>query len=337
MAAEFDALLTRYLGEYLPGDLDVSGHTISSYCTTFKLLLKYCAEHEGIPTRRISMSVFSDDLICRFLHWLATERGNSNATINQRLFAIRAFFRYAQQEMPQYFLQFGKILCLKKRPAPKPAVGYVDEGSIKSLLKEPDVSTKTGRRDMVLLCVMYDTGARVSEISDLSVRDVRLDVPAKIRLFGKGRKIRDVPILPKTAELLKNYMHENRMLTFEKSDFPLFPNRVGQRLTRAGIAYILKKYANNNISTVDGLPVSPHVIRHTKAMHLLQAGVNIVYIRDLLGHVDLKTTEVYAKADLEMKRKALEEGSLTTTNAIPEWQRDPDMLTWLEDLARPKK
>jgi site-specific recombinase XerD len=282
------------------------------------------------------MSIFSDDLICRFLGWLEIERGCSNATINQRLFTIRAFSRYAQQEMPQYFLQFGRILHMRKRHTTKPQVGYVDEDSIKKIFQNPDTTSKNGRRDLVLLCLLYDTGARVSEITDLSVRDVRLDTPAKIRLFGKGRKSRDVPILPKTSAMLKNYMQENLMLDAGKNNYPLFANRLGQRLTRAGVAYILQKYVMD-LKTVDGLPISPHVIRHTKAMHLLQSGVSIVYIKDLLGHVDLKTTEVYARADLEMKRKALEKGDSVSPAVAPVWKTDSNLLTWLEELANPKQ
>lgn len=336
MTADFDTLITKYLSNYLPCQIEVSENTISSYCTTFKLLLKYCREHENFPSKKIEMSVFTDDLIFRFLQWLETERGASNATINQRLFAIRSFFRYAQLETPQLFLNYSKILNMPKRKTTKPSVSYIDTESIKGILYAPNGASKSGRRDLTLLCVMYDTGARVSEIVNLSVRDVRLDNPAKIRLFGKGRKLRDVPILPKTTEMLKSYMHEHHLLKTEKYDEPLFFNRIGQRLTRAGVAYILQKYADG-YRTVNDSQITPHILRHTKAMHLLQAGVSIVYIKDLLGHVNISTTEVYARADIEMKRKALEAADSISPSAVSQWQQDATLLTWLEEFGRTKR
>jgi len=336
MNTNFDTLITNYLSNYLPCQIEVSENTLSSYCTTFKLLLKYSRECENFPSKNIEMSAFTDDLILRFLQWLETERGASNATINQRLFAIRSFFRYAQLETPQYFLNYSKILNMPKRKTTKPSVSYIDTESIRKILHAPDNTTKIGRRDLTLLCVMYDTGARVSEIVNLSVRDVRLDNPAKIRLLGKGRKIRDVPILPKTTEMLKQYMHENHLLKAEKYDDSLFYNRIGQRLTRAGVTYILQKYTEG-YSTVNDSPITPHILRHTKAMHLLQAGVSIVYIKDLLGHVNVATTEVYARADIEMKRKALEVVDSIAPAVASQWQQDATLLAWLEDFGKTNK
>ena len=334
MKNNFSKLLTAYLGNYLPNQIEVSKNTVSSYCDTFKLLLRYCRDEKSMRIDKFFMEDISSDLIYSFLIYLENERGCSNSTINQRLFAIRSFFKYVQTECPDIALQCSKILDIRKRRAVKPLVGYISENEMKSFLSRPDTSKKSGRRDMVLLSVMYDTGARVQEIANITVRDVRLEYPARIRLLGKGQKTREVPILPNTAGLLENYMRERDLIGSDKLSYSLFTNKQSQKLTRAGIGYIISKYSDG-ITPVGGNHVSPHVLRHTKAMHLLQAGVNLVYIKDILGHVDISTTETYAAADLEMKRKALEQAAPVTPENIPIWQQDKDLLTWLNDISKP--
>lgn len=332
---DFDRLLTTYLSEYLPVQKAVSENTISSYCTTFKLLIRYCRGVEKIHERKMDFPALTDELIIRFLQWLEDERGCSVSTRNQRLFALHSFFRYAQGQLPQYYMYFSKILSIPKKKAPKPSIGYIDLDSMEEILSGPDLDKKSGRRDAALLSLMYDTGARVSEIVNLTVRDIRLDNPAKVHLLGKGSKFRDVPILPQTKNLLHSYMRENNLLAPGKQDAPLFFNHSGEKLTRAGVTYIVKKYTEG-FTTVNNAEISPHILRHTKAMHLLQAGVNIVYIRDLLGHSDVTTTEVYARADLKMKQSALEKVQSITPADTPSWQKNPDLLIWLENFAQGK-
>jgi integrase/recombinase XerD len=195
-----------------------------------------------------------------------------------------------------------------------------------------------GRRDLVLLSLMYDTGARVQEIADLTVADVRLENPATVKVTGKGNKSRLIPLMTPTAKLIEQYMSENNLKHAAMGSYPLFQNRSHTKLTRAGIAYILNKYVEESRLLHPGnIPkvVSPHCFRHSKAMHLLQAGVNLVYIRDLLGHVSITTTEVYARADSLMKRNALENAYQTTTPSVmPVWQQNNDLLKWLKDLGR---
>lgn len=332
---DFDRLLTMYLSEYLPVQRAVSENTVSSYCTTFKLLIHYCREVEKIQERQLDFPSLSDDLVIRFLQWIEDERGCSISTRNQRLFALHSFFRYAQGQLPQYYMNFSKILNISKKKAPKPSIGYIDLDNMEKILSGPNLDKKSGRRDAALLSLMYDTGARVSEIVSLSVRDIRLDNPAKVHLLGKGSKFRDVPILPETKSLLHSYMRENNLLTPGKQDAPLFFNHSGGKLTRAGVTYIVKKYTEE-FTAVNNAAISPHILRHTKAMHLLQACVNIVYIRDLLGHSDITTTEVYARADLKMKQSALEKVRSIAPAETPSWQQNPDLLVWLENFARGK-
>jgi len=186
---------------------------------------------------------------------------------------------------------------------------------------------------------MYDSGARVQEMADISVGDFRAEPPATIKITGKGGKTRIVPLMEPTAAIVRQYICATGLTGGAKHSYPLFPNRHGGRLTRAGITYILDKCVESARTKNPGvLPevISPHCFRHSKAMHLLHAGVNLVYIRDILGHADLKTTEIYARIDGEMKRKALEEAFANTvpSGAVPLWQQDGKLLNWLQSLGR---
>jgi site-specific recombinase XerD len=228
-----------------------------------------------------------------------------------------------------------KILAIPLRRHARPTVAYLAKEELADILAQPDLRTPDGRRDAVLLSVLYDTGARVQELIDLSVGDVRLDTPAQLRLLGKGRKMRAVPLMGKTAQLLRDYIREHHLDRPEQFDRPLFQNARKQRLSRSGIRYILQKYlvkARNKRSSLNRT-VSPHTLRHTKGMHLLQSGISLDMIRDFLGHEDVKTTQIYARANLEMKRKALEKiDDSSPVQTIPCWQENKDLLDWLRSL-----
>ena len=210
-------------------------------------------------------------------------------------------------------------------------MNYLSVDEMMKILGQPDLTTSNGRRDMCFLCLMYDTGARVSEIITLKVRDIRLDVPAKVTLFGKGSKMREVPLLENTTEHLREYFMEQRLTSPDKRDCPLFFNRQRKSLTRTGATYILNKYVEaSGVET----HVSPHVLRHSKAMHLLESGVNIFYIKGVLGHEDIATTEVYAKANVEMKRTALEKHASIIPATTPAYALDGDMIEWLKSFGK---
>jgi site-specific recombinase XerD len=274
-------------------------------------------------------------LILGFLEWLEKDRANSISTRNQRLACIHGFYRYMQLEDPVGLLSYQKILSIPIKKTQQPTINHLTPDALKLILAQPDPSTAKGRRDLVLLCVLYDTGARVQELVDLKVGDVRLDPPPILTLTGKGRKTRQVPIMSNTQALLQQYKNEVFSMQNGMQDHPLFFNRQRRKMTRAGISFILDKYVTLARAKSPIIPskVTPHVIRHTKAMLLLQAGVSLIYIRDLLGHVDIATTEIYARADTEMKRKALEKAypELVTTN-LPDWQKDEALLSWLISL-----
>lgn len=322
----------------LPGQRNLSTHTITSYRDTFKLFLLFCQQRKKIAPERLTLSQIDDTLVHEFVSWIECERHCSISTCNQRLAAIHAFFRYVQIEAPERLLSCQRILSIPFKKTGKPVVFYLTPDALKAILNQPERKTLAGRRDLVLLTTLYDTGARVQELIDLVVRDIRIDQPSTVTLKGKGNKIRHVPLMTKTASMLKEYLKERRLNTASMSDHPVFFNSRHRKLTRAGIAYIIKKYVEaakrqNNLVLPE--KISPHVFRHTKAMHLLQANVNLVYIRDFLGHASVTTSEIYARADSEMKRLALERAySPMVTDDIPAWQEDEDLLIWLQNLCR---
>lgn len=335
--SEFSKCVTQYFTIYLPGLRNVSCNTIYSYRDTFRLFLNYCKDVKKIDLSKFDFDNIEILLIQNFLEWLEFERKNSLSSVNQRLAAIRAFFRYAQCEYPQYYALFNQILNIPFRKAPKAQVKYMTKDILTKYLLLPDQNTISGRRDYTMLCILYDTGARVQELIDLTVRDIRIDSPAVIRLKGKGGKIRFVPLMSQTQKILNDYLLEHNLNYPEKSDYPLFTNRNNEKFSRAGISYIIKKYAVqlNSQDSVLCPEITPHTFRHTKAMHLLQANVNIIYIRDILGHTDVKTTEIYAHADTEMKRKALEK--LPPSIPVGErtsWNDDANLLTWLNSIGK---
>ena len=295
---DFTKLLTVYLSSYLPLQRNVSKNTISSYCDTFRLLLTFLRDEKNMGVERLRIQDFSSGLIREYLVWLEQERYCGISTRNQRLAALRAFFKYVEVESPEHMLLCQKIISIPYAKQEKTTVQYLSTEEMACILKQPDQSSGTGRRDLCLLSLLYDTGARISEILSLKVRDVHLSNPAKVILYGKGRKLREVPLLPNTALHLQQYVTEHGLSVPERLDRAFFVNRQGSPLTRAGATYILSKYVQ--MAELD-THVSPHVLRHTKAMHLLEAGINIFYIKDFLGHEDISTTEVYAKASIEME------------------------------------
>jgi site-specific recombinase XerD len=335
----FSFHLSEYLTKYLPAQLGAATNTIKSYRDTFVILLRYLKRNKGILPEKLRLEDFSKDLINDFLIWLENERNCGTSTRNQRLSAIQSFFRYLQIESPAHIFVCQQILSISIKRSPKPLINYLSIEGIKSIISIPDTNKKSGRRDFVLLCLLYDTGARVQEIADCVINDIRLTEPATIRLTGKGSKSRIVPIMSKTLTYLKKYLEENNLDEQDNSSHPLFYNRKSEKLTRAGINYILNKYVEYaRILTPELIPesVSPHCLRHSKAMHLLQSGVNLIYIRDLLGHVDIKTTEIYARADSKMKRQALEnayEKLKTDDTEYFTWKEDKELLSWLQNLC----
>lgn len=331
---DFTKALTAYFSTYLPLTCGVSPNTCNSYRDAFKLLLLYFQEEKGVPANSIELRMLNRNLVSDFLDWLEAQRKVSVTTRNQRLAAMKAFAHYVQYRNPEYLENCTDIITMRPKKHEKPVIPFLTEDELKALLAQPDPSTRHGLRDLTLLSLLYDSGARVQEITELQLKDIRLTNPAMVTLTGKGRKARQVPLMKETCTLLDTYIR-NFDLNSEPLTAPLFFNKKGEALSRYGITYILKKYVSKAELDGSARKISPHGLRHTKAMHLLRAGVNMIYIRDFLGHVDISTTEVYARIDVEMKRKVFEEKvpNFTPNTTMP-WEEDKDLLQWLTQFGK---
>lgn len=341
-STDFARLLSRFLTDYLQHERNLSPNTIASYRDTFVQLVTYMREVCKIGVERLGLGDLTKDNVTGFLNWLESKSGVGKQTRNCRLAAIHAFVSFLQYECVDRLEQWQLILSIKTVKSESGKLSYLTVDGIKLLLAQPDLSTHQGRRDAALLALFYDTGARVSEIIDLTPSSLRIDSePYTIKLYGKGRKTRLVPLAKEQTQLLRAYMEENHLFESLNATHPLFFNTRGEKLTRAGMTYIVKKYADMARQIEPELipeVLSCHVLRHTKAMHLLQAGVNLVYIRDLLGHVSIQTTDVYARADSKQKREALERAyqplALQGNTTERLWEKDKDLLSWLKNLQK---
>jgi integrase/recombinase XerD len=334
MTTDFAVFLRRFLTAHLAGLRGYSPNTVASYRDTFKLLITFFRDDQSIPPERLTLDCIDAAAIIGFLNWLENSRHNSVSTRNQRLAAVSSFYRWMQSQDPTQMACCQDILTIPAKKPTQPAVHHLTVEQTRRLLAQPDRSTRQGRRDATLLATLYDTGARVQELADLAIRDIRLQPPALAVLTGKGGKTRHVPLTDNTAALLDTYLAEHRLSKPGHDNRPLFVNQHGGKLSRGGVAWITRKYHTKTADpTLANTDISPHTLRHSKAMHLYEAGIPLPYIRDILGHVDLSTTEIYARASTEAKRKALEAAYTDiVTSDLPEWNQDPGLLTWLATL-----
>ncbi|QDT62406.1 Tyrosine recombinase XerC [Stieleria bergensis] len=327
--------LSPYLTEYLPRQRNASANTVKSYRDTFSLFLKYFETTLGIAPEKLTLERCCPDSILGFLEYLETVRNCKSRTRNQRLAAIHAFFRYVQSEAPDQIERCQQIMAIPFHRFERKSVPYLTVKQLELFLKQPNCRHNEGMRHAVMLRTLYDTGARVQEMCDLVARDVRLDSPPSVTLTGKGRKTRITPLMSTTVEFLRGYMQQNELCSVVAETRPLFFNRLGQKLSRSGVSYLIAKYTNSARQCDPSFPsqVSPHTFRHTKAMHLLQSGNSLTVIQAILGHADIKTCGIYASADLEMKRKAMQQTDQTgPRQSAPTWQQDQSLLNWLKDL-----
>jgi len=338
---DFAKQLSKFLSEYLPHERNMSPNTILSYKDTFVQFISYMRDKRKVRLEKLTLDKITKEAVLGFLAWVQDERNCGIATRNYRLAAIHSFILYLQYEDIMRLDEWHKILSIKAMKVEKKSINYLTVDAMKLLLEQPDTATSKGRRNLALLALMYDTGARVQEMIDLTPESIYIaSTPYTIRLLGKGRKFRVLPLMEEQVTLLKRYMEENNLMEERRLKHPLFFNNRGEKLTRPGIAYILKTYIEMvRMVRPDLIPdsVSCHSLRHSKAMHLLQAGVNLVYIRDILGHCSVQTTDVYARADSKQKREALEN---SYNNLIPEsdkirqWEKDQNLLEWLNGFRK---
>ena len=327
--------LRAFFADHLPRVRGTSPHTVRSYRDSLVLLLRFVATQTQQSVIRLDLDDLGPQPILAFLEYLEHDRRNSVATRNVRLAAVHAFFRYCAMEYPARLAHCQRVLAVPfKRTGSRP-VDYLEHEEIEAILGVVDRGTVDGRRDYALLATLFNTGARVGEIVGLSVADLRLDTPAQVRLYGKGRKERVCPLWPQTADLLRALLGERGREP--RSDEPVFRNHHGTRLTRFGVRYLLQKYCTRAQAAVPALRTKrlhPHSMRHSTAVHLLRAGVDIVTISQWLGHASVTTTHRYATVDLDMKRQALAKACPTaraTAGPAP-WRTDASVLEWLEAL-----
>jgi len=290
----------------------------------------------NIKAEKLFMKSISRASVVEFLDWLQSERKCCDSTRNLRLAALHSFFKYVQYQNPDNLYEYQDIMSIKAKKARKKSLNYLTIEGITLLLEQPDITTKKGRRDLALLSLMYDTGARVQEMIDLTSSAILLDKPYTIQITGKGNKTRIIPLLEKQVKILQNYLTEFGLLKLQARLYPLFFNSRYEKLTRAGVTHILLKYADKaRIANPKLIPekLSCHTLRCSKAMHLLQAGVNLVYIRDILGHASVITTEIYARADSKLKREAIEKAYVDVApKAEPFWENNENLLCWLKSF-----
>lgn len=331
---DFSKYISDFISRYLPNERGASGNTITAYSNTFVLLLNFFQKEKLIKPEKLTLDKIKKETVIEFLDWIQKERNCSSSTRNSRLAAIHSFYKYLQIESLDNFHECQKILSIRFKKTPAETMNYLSIDGIKLLLQQPDTTTQKGRRDLTLLSLMYDSGARVQEIIDLTPSMLRLNKPATIKIIGKGNKARLVPMLDAQIDHLKNYLKENRLNEPGANMYPLFFNSRKEKLTRAGINHIVHRYsktARGENKMIIPEKISCHSLRHSKAMHLLQAGVNLVYIRDILGHVSVQTTEIYARADSKQKRKAIEKAYVNVNpDEEPIWTENENLITWLK-------
>lgn len=300
----FAAALQDFFLLRLGTERGASPRTIASYRDTFELLLRFAERQTGKPPSRLTLSDLDAPFVLDFLDHLEKERLNSPRTRNVRLAAIRSFMRYASVRDPASLAVAQRVLDIPVKRFERPVLGFLTREEVEAILDAPDRATWSGRRDAVLLATLYNTGARVSEITGLQVANVLLERESAVHLHGKGRKQRVVPLWKSTAAQLRDWLGE----IGRSSDNPVFPNRAGRALSRSGVENRLQlavRKAVKRCPSLGGRRISPHIVRHTTAMHLLQSGVALAVIALWLGHESPQTTHCYIEADLAMKEAAL--------------------------------
>ncbi len=320
--------------QLLPSEKGVSENTILAYSDALKLFLKYCADCLKIKIDKLPCDQIDAEIVRKFLDYLEQERGCMSNTRNARLAALKTFFYYLGREVPECLDNSRRINAIPQKKTPHKTVDYLDHDELKAIIDSIDVAGRNGYRDKALLLLMYNTGARVQEIVDIRLNDLRLDAASQVKLTGKGKKERVIPLWEDTIEAIKTYMSKRR--TRQENECHLFLNDKGESITRFGIRYIIKKYTDKAIKEQPSLKqkkVSPHTFRHTTAMHLLQAGNELNVVRLWLGHSSLNTTHMYIEINMEMKKEILSKAQpLKFEQEVKEWQR-PKTLEWLDELC----
>ena len=327
-------LVTAFFQEHLQRVRGASPNTVRAYALATRLYLGFLADMRGKPVSKLRLADFDADGVAAFLSQLETQRGNVAKSRNCRLTALRCLFRFLAQQDPEHAERYQRVLSLpSKRTRDRPPT-YLEPEQVRVVLDQPDRRTRSGIRDYALLLFLYNTGARVSEALAVRLDDLEFRRPYRVRLLGKGRRERLCPLWRDTASALRRLADTQP----PRPGGPLFRNARGERITRDGAAYVLRKHVRLAAARQPALlrqKVTPHVMRHSCAVALLQAGVDLVVIRDYLGHASVATTSRYVSTNLNQRRAALESfwkrAGLVGRPAAP-WQPTPDLLRFLASL-----
>jgi site-specific recombinase XerD len=326
----FGQLVQDFFVKRLVNERGASARTVESYRDAFELLFAFIEQRTSTPAATLTLADLDAPVVLDFLDHLETGRGNSTRTRNARLAAIHSFMRYAAVRDPASLPITERVLAIPAKRFDRPVLGYLSREQIAAILAAPDRATWSGHRDAVLLATAYNTGARVSEITALRVRDVLLDRQTAVHLHGKGRKQRVIPLWKNTATELRTWLDQIPTMP----ETPVFPNRAGAPMSRSGVRNRLDQavaLAAQNCPSLQGQHISPHTLRHSTAMHLLQSGTDLAVIALWLGHSSPAVTHQYLEADLATKEAVLQH--LGDPSPAPtRFQPDDRLLAFLQDL-----
>lgn len=338
---DFFKAVRSYLLEYLPKQRCYSENTVRSYRQVLNLFILFLRENQGIPVKQIRFEVINRNKISGFLDWLETKRQCGVNTRNQRLMVLRAFFDYAGKlDCTQIALSATAQNVPIKTPQSK-VVKFLSESALEALLKQPNPSKRIELRNLFFMVLMYDTAARCSEILNMKIRDLRIRIQQPIAyLHGKGSKTRTVPILSRTIQHCERYLrqfHPGEAADSEKPLFYTIIHGIQQPISQDTVALFLKKYAQIAFRACPEIPthIHAHMLRHTRAMHLYRQGMPIMLLAEFLGHANVETTRLYAYADTEMKRAAIDKIDIIRNGGmppVPVWTNDEDMILKLSGL-----
>lgn len=327
-------MVTGFLTDYLPLQRGYSANTILSYRDALKLFVMYLTDSKGIQLSKFTMAGFNRETIVGFLEW-CRNRGSSVLTANQRLAALKTFAVYAQMECIEYIAPLQEVQSVQARKHAGKEVSFLPVSQMSMLVNCPDINTRCGLRHRAAMTLLYDSGCRVQELCDLRMGDIHTGNNPTVRLHGKGDKYRTVVISDNTSHLAREYISRQRNSALK--DHPLVVNRSGQKMSRDGMQYVINKYVRELHNRDNSFPkhVHCHQFRHSKAMHMLEAGINIVYIRDFLGHEDISTTMIYVRADNRLKNEAINNlaPKVVGSGEYPDWRSDQDLLKFLQSLG----
>lgn len=330
--------LDNYFNVYLANVRGVSKNTRRAYRDAFMLFFTFMSKHSKTHIDKLTFKHITKENVLEFLNHLEIEKHNSTRTRNHRFIAIRSFVCYMMQCDPTNMKQWSEIIEIPKKRERKRVIDYLNKEGMDLLLKQPDYSTEKGLRNYVMLTLMYETGARVQEIIDLTPSTISYNSPYSITITGKGNKERRVYISESLVNLLRKYIEMHNLNASGAEHKPLFYNYWHQKLSETAITKIIKKYAAMaRDQRADLIPanVHPHMFRHSKAMHLLQAGLDLIHIRDFLGHVSIQTTEIYARADAKAREEAFNkmQTKMDDEPKIREWEHDSELEEFLKNLC----